>query len=156
MNKLEKARAYSESGYNCCQSVLAAFGEDFGLTEEMAFKIAKNFGAGCVYQGEMCGAIAAALMVYGLKFGSDKPNDELSGEIIYNISSDHIQEFKEIHGSINCKDLLGHNVAYSDDMEKINEQNLFKWKCPAFIRDSAQIIEKNIKAFDNRNSEPKY
>lgn len=144
MNKLEKVKEYSESGYNCCQSVLAAYGEDFGLTKELAFKIAKNFGSGCVYRGEICGAVSAALMIYGLKYGSDLPNDELSGEIVYNYSREHIKKFEKIHSSINCKDLLGLNVGFPEDLEKINEQKLFKWKCPTFISDSVSILEKAI------------
>lgn len=144
MSKLDKVKEYSESGYNCCQSVLAAFGEDFGLDKNVALKMAKNFGSGCVYRGEMCGAISAALMIYGLKYGSDKPNDELASEIVYNFSRKHIQEFEKIHGTILCKELLGYHVGYPEDLEKIYEQRLFKSKCPTFIKDSAKILESLI------------
>ncbi|MEI7597642.1 MAG: C-GCAxxG-C-C family protein [Bacteroidota bacterium] len=144
MNKQEKVKEYSESGYNCCQSVLAAYGEDFGLDIHLSLKLAKNFGSGCVYRGEICGAVSAALMIYGLKYGSDLPNDELSSEIVYNYSRDHIKEFEKIHSSINCKDLLGLNVGFPEDLEKINEQKLFKWKCPVFIEDSVKILENNL------------
>lgn len=144
MSKIEKVKALSEKGYNCCQSVLVAYSEDFGLEESLAIKLAKNFGSGCVYRGEICGAVSAALMIYGLKFGSDLPNDELSSEIVYNYSREHIRAFEKIHSSINCKDLLGLNVGFPEDLEKINEQKLFKWKCPTFIEDSVRILEKNI------------
>ena len=146
MNKLEKVKYYSSNGYNCAQTLLAAFSEDYGLNKELAFKLAQNLGMGCVYRGEICGAVSAALLVYGLKYGSDKPNDELADEIVFNLSKDHIKEFEELHGSIQCKDLLGYNVAIPEELEQIIEQNLFRFKCPNLIFDSVRILERQIES----------
>ena len=144
MKKLDKVKYYSLNGYNCGQSILAAFGEDYGLNKELAFKLGQNLGMGCTHRGEICGAVSAALLIYGLKYGSDQPNDELSNEIVYNLSNEHIAEFEELHGTIQCKELLGYNVAIPEEMEKIMELNLFRFKCPNLIFDSARILERKI------------
>ena len=67
-SKVEKSANYFKNGFNCAQAVLAAFAEGFGLSEEMALKVATQFGGGA-RKGEMCGAVSGALMVLGLKFG---------------------------------------------------------------------------------------
>jgi C_GCAxxG_C_C family probable redox protein len=152
MKNTEKVKQYTLNGYNCAQSILAAFGEDYGLQKDLAFKLAQNLGMGCAYRGEICGAASAALLVYGLKFGSDQPNDELSNEILYNFSSDHIKEFEKLHGSIQCRELLGYNVSIPHELDKIMELNLFRFKCPNLINDSARILERNIKSYDEKTN----
>ena len=64
MNHMEKARALrarTDVHFNCCQSVLAAFAEDMGLTEEQAYNLGANFGSG-MRCGAVCGALTGALM----------------------------------------------------------------------------------------------
>lgn len=68
MNKVEKSLNYFKNGFNCSQALLATYATDFGLSEEMALKVATQFGGGA-RKGEMCGAVSGALMVLGLKYG---------------------------------------------------------------------------------------
>ena len=42
----EAAYAYFLKGYNCSQSVVAAFAPQLGLSEEMALRMSAGFGAG--------------------------------------------------------------------------------------------------------------
>ena len=65
MNRYEQAVAYHHKGFNCCQSVLVSFAADLGLTEEQAFALGSNFGAG-MRMGSACGALTGALMALGL------------------------------------------------------------------------------------------
>ena len=46
MNYVDKAENYFSNGFNCCQSVFATFAADYGLTEELALKLATQFGGG--------------------------------------------------------------------------------------------------------------
>ena len=45
MNKADKAESLFRTGYNCSQSVYAAFAEELGITVEEAAKKASPFGA---------------------------------------------------------------------------------------------------------------
>ena len=68
MNNVEKAQGYFKNGFNCSQAVFTTFAVDLGMSEEMALKVATQFGGGA-RKGEMCGAVSGALMVLGMKYG---------------------------------------------------------------------------------------
>ena len=96
MTHLEKAqelRARTDVHFNCCQSVLVAFAEDMGLTEQQAFDLGANFGSG-MRCGSVCGTLTGALMVLGMK-GYDEEQ-----------STAFLRRFQEDHGEINCASLL--------------------------------------------------
>ena len=45
-------------GYGCCQSVVAAFADLYGLDEKMAKRIGAGFGGGVGRMRMMCGAVS--------------------------------------------------------------------------------------------------
>ena len=96
MTHLEKARelrARTDVHFNCCQSVLAAFAEDMGLTEEQAFNLGANFGSG-MRCGSACGALTGGLMVLGMTHYPPEEADSFR------------KQFLEEHGEIDCAALL--------------------------------------------------
>ena len=93
MEKARELRARTDVHFNCCQSVLVAFAEEMGLTEEQAYSLGANFGAG-MRCGSVCGALTGALMVLGM---TDRPPEQ----------ADALRrKFLEDHGEINCAALL--------------------------------------------------
>ncbi len=54
MNRYEQAVAYHHKGFNCCQSVLAAYSDLTGLSQQASFDMGGGFGAGA-QTGELCG-----------------------------------------------------------------------------------------------------
>ena len=96
MTHLEKAREFrsrTDKHFNCCQSVLAAFAEDMGLTEEQAYALGEGFGGG-MQCGSVCGTLTGALMVLGMK---NCPKEEIAA---------FLRQFQEGHGDISCAALL--------------------------------------------------
>ena len=68
MNKIEKckaARDYHTHGCNCAQSILAAFHEDMGFTEDQCMALAGGMGGG-MRCGSICGAISGGILVLAL------------------------------------------------------------------------------------------
>ena len=57
----DAAYAWFLKGYNCSQSVVAAFAPQLGLTEEMALRLSAGFGAGIGRMREVCGAFCLVL-----------------------------------------------------------------------------------------------
>jgi hypothetical protein len=51
-----------------------------------------------------------------------------------------IQRFMEIHGSIQCSDLLGYNLNDPKQLQTVWEKGLFIQLCPNLLRDAAQIL----------------
>ena len=56
-HKAEKAINYFKAGYNCAQSVVAAFKDDMGFDENLALEISVGFGGGMGRLQEKCGAV---------------------------------------------------------------------------------------------------
>ena len=76
--RMKKANAYHDRGFNCSQSVLAAFADVTGLSEKESFRIAAGFGRGAG-TGELCGALSGAVMVLSLATPMD-PADPVTGK----------------------------------------------------------------------------
>ena len=68
MDNVNRAVALFQGGYNCSEAIFSAYSEQLGLNRETASKIASGFGGG-MRMAETCGAVTAAFMVIGLKFG---------------------------------------------------------------------------------------
>ena len=56
-------------GYGCCQSVVAAFADLYGLDDEMAKRIGAGFGGGVGRMRMMCGAVSGIVVLVGLLQG---------------------------------------------------------------------------------------
>lgn len=70
------ARELFKQGYNCSQSVFAAFCDETGLDTETALKIASSFGGGMGRLREVCGAVTGMFMVVGMKYGYTDPSQK--------------------------------------------------------------------------------
>lgn len=66
----EAAYAYFLKGYNCSQSVVAAFVPQLGLSEEMALRMSAGFGAGIGRMREVCGAFCGVVTVLSLVYAN--------------------------------------------------------------------------------------
>lgn len=145
MNKVEKSLDYFKNGFNCSQALLATFAADFGLSEEMALKVATQFGGGA-RKGEMCGAVSGALMVLGLKYGHyhyDAPEEKANA---YSIAEDFMNRFIEKNGTVVCRELLGYDLTKPEDKQKIMELDLFHITCPKMIQCATEIVDEMLQA----------
>lgn len=53
MNHTDKAQKYFSNSFNCSQAVFTTFATEMGIDEELALKIATQFGGGA-RKGEIC------------------------------------------------------------------------------------------------------
>ena len=103
----EKAVELFMKGANCAQAVCAAFADQMGMDEKTAFRLSAPFGGGFARQREVCGAITGMCMVLGVLYGYDELADDATKAAHYRLVRELCDAFKEIHGSIVCRDLLG-------------------------------------------------
>lgn len=73
--KQKRAVESFDEGFNCAQSVIAAFAHELPGDTSTALRMAGGFGHG-LRSGEVCGAIAGAVMVLGLREGTDEAADQ--------------------------------------------------------------------------------
>ena len=130
MSKRELAMAIHGEGYNCAQSVLLAFCEDFGLSKEDAAKISLPFGSGMGQMRETCGALTGAFMVLGLaesQFENITPQIKADCYAKVRLLA---EEFQKENGSMLCRDLLAFAQA-----------NNKKKNCRELVGYTAELLE---------------
>lgn len=147
MSKIEKALETFSKGFNCSQSVFSTYAEDFNLDRSTALLIASGLGGGIGRTGRICGAVSGAILILGLKYGFFKEEDIDSGkERVYPKVKEFLKKFEEIHGSINCIDLLGGvDLGTEEGLKKAKEEKLFSTICPKYIETACKILEELIK-----------
>jgi hypothetical protein len=79
--------------------------------------------------------------VIGLKHGQVKLVDKESSQRTYTLVKEFIDRFTTIHGSTECKELIGYDLSDSGELSLARESGVFKNKCPSFVYDSALILE---------------
>jgi C_GCAxxG_C_C family probable redox protein len=142
MTKSDDALAGFKTGITCSSAVFSVFADELGLDDKTAKKIACGFGAGISRTGNICGAVSGAIMVIGLKYGKAVQGDDAATEKTRALTRQFIQEFSKKNGSVSCTELLGYNLSNPDEYEAAGKENLFRTKCPEYVRDAAVILEK--------------
>lgn len=93
-------------GFNCSQSVVAAYADLYGFTEEQALKMSAGFGAGIGRMRMSCGAFNALALLAGLDCGSATPGDREGKSYNYKVVQQLAARFREAHGTLICAELL--------------------------------------------------
>lgn len=108
MDKItEKALQLHNQGNNCCQSVCLAFAEKLNIDEDILFKISEGFGAGMGNLQGICGALSAAVIIAGIHNSGGKDAAVRTKTKTYRLVSQINNEFADLVGSMNCKDIKG-------------------------------------------------
>ena len=94
-------------GYGCCQSVVAAFADIYGLDDAMAKRIAAGFGGGVGRMRMMCGAVSALVILVGLDCGQTDGDDRQGKSECYKTVQALLAKSKEQNGSLICAEILG-------------------------------------------------
>ncbi len=100
-------RLFKEEGYNCCQAVVLAYNDIFGIDDMVAASMASGFGGGMGRMREVCGSVSGMVMLAGLIYPAADPSVKVDRTRNYALVQEMAGEFKEINGSIVCKELLG-------------------------------------------------
>ena len=144
MTHKEKALSYFSEKFHCSQSVLAAFADECGLTEEKALKLGACFGGG-MRKGEVCGACTGALMVLGALYGQSDSSDIDSRMLANKVNDEMMERFAEKCGSYICNDLLECDISTPEGAEYARDNKLFTEFCPEMVANAVDILEEIIK-----------
>ena len=143
----EKALHYFHQGFNCAQSVFAAFADQVGLSEEAALRFSSAFGAGLGRMRGTCGAFSGLCMVAGFCKGNLSGNPE-EKEIIFSLTRELAEEFKKEFGTLTCRELL-HLDEEMEATARPNDRTSAYYasrpceRCVAFCAAKAQSILNN-------------
>lgn len=128
--------------FNCAQTVFSLHADELGIDEKTALKLASGFGGGMAC-AETCGAVTGSYMVIGMRHGNTTPDAEAKAHIKQQIQLFN-EKFKGVHGTLICKKLTGFDISTPEGSAAANEHDIFRKKCPAFVKTACEILEKVV------------
>ncbi len=137
----EAARRIFDKGLNCAQSVLAVHSDSTGLPVAESLRIATGFGAGMAMMQKTCGAVTGAYMVIGAIYGRVNPDDQAARDKTYALIEKFNQRFLELHGSLNCRELIGVDLKTEEGAAEAEQEGYFENKCGQFVADAEKILK---------------
>jgi C_GCAxxG_C_C family probable redox protein len=113
-----------KSGYFCAESVLLAIAENQDIQSDLIPKIATGFCSGISRTGGMCGAVSGAIMGINLVAGRSSPSESI--EPSYTLTQKLISQFEREYGSVNCRQLIGCDLATEAGQRYFMENHLME------------------------------
>ena len=150
---VKAGRLFKEGGYNCCQAVVLAYCDLFGMDEKTAASLSSGFGGGMGRMREVCGSVSGMVMLSGMLSPADNPSDKAGRTANYALVQEVAGEFRNINGSIICRELLGldkkpaEGQATSESPVPSDRTTEYykKRPCEELVKISARIIGERIK-----------
>ena len=145
MSRADRAEELFRQGYNCSQSVFAAFADKLGMTTEEAAGIASPFGAGFGKLREVCGAVSGMTLLAGYMRGYSDPQDYGSKKELYALIQEMCAEFRKQQNSIICRELLGLEEGQDLAEPSVRTEEYYRSRpCIGACRTAAGIVEKYL------------
>lgn len=137
-------------GYGCCQSVVAAFADIYGLSDDLAKRIAAGFGGGVGRLRMMCGAVSGIVSLTGLDCGQTDGADREGKSACYKVVQQLLEKSREQNGSLICAEILGlkgHDKAVSTYEASPRTAEYYKSRpCAAKVESAARIFAEYLQA----------
>lgn len=147
--RVAKAVENFMAGYGCCQSVVAAFADLYGLDEVMAKRIAAGFGGGVGRLRMMCGAVSGIVMLVGLDCGQTEGSDRDGKSACYKVVQELLAQSEAENGSLICAEILGlkgYEKAHSSYVASPRTAEYYKQRpCAANVESAARIFAHYLK-----------
>ena len=144
MDHVKRAQELQKQKYNCAQAVACAFCDVTGLDLDSMARLASSFGGGMGGLKEVCGAMSGALLVLGCVKGYDDPEDPEAKKAHYQRVKDFAERFREMQGSILCRELLEGAMTPGMTPEEGARLGLKPRPCPGLVAGAAAIAEEML------------
>ncbi len=145
MTRSEKAVELFLNGCNCAQAVFVAFCDMFELDEALALRLSSSFGGGIGRQREVCGAVSGMCMALGALYGYDDVSAPAKKAEHYARLQALCGEFREMYGSIICRELLGAKRADDAPTPTPRDAEFYRTRpCARFVGACADLLARYI------------
>jgi len=140
-----KARELFKEGYNCAQSVVAAWADYYGIDRETALRMSSGFGGGMGRMRMTCGAACGLFILAGLENGTIDGSDREGKADNYKFVQELAAEFKKENGSLICAELLGLNKPEGTHVPEERTADYYhKRPCVDLVTAASQIYAKRL------------
>jgi C_GCAxxG_C_C family probable redox protein len=92
-------------------------------------------------QAATCGAVTGAYLALAAKHGMSDGADQPAKDKTYALVQEFARRFKERHGAVDCRDLLGVDLSAPGGLQLAQERQLFSTRCSELIRTAAEILD---------------
>ncbi len=138
----ELARDLFLEGYNCSQSVAAAYADALGIDRETMLRMSASFGAGIGRMRKTCGAVCGMFIIAGMKTGATVGADQEGKRNNYATVRAMADAFRAKNKSITCMTLLGLRKAEKSAQPSERTPEYYKTRpCLKMIEDACSIVE---------------
>lgn len=145
--QVARSEALFKAGFNCSQSVVAAFAPLYGIDENTALRMSASFGGGIGRMRMTCGAACGMFMLAGLDCGATEGADRQGKSHNYAVVQQLAETFRLVNGSLICAELLGlKKPQITSEAEARTEAYYRKRPCPRMIRNAAIIFANYLNA----------
>ena len=138
----QAAKLFTE-GYNCAQAVIMGYSDLIGLDEKTCARLSSSFGGGMGRMREVCGAVSGMLMVAGLLYGYDGPEDGEIKKAHYTRVQEMAEKFRAEAGSIICREILK-NPPSDPNPSPRTEEYYRQRPCARMVCLAVRILEQYI------------
>jgi C_GCAxxG_C_C family probable redox protein len=132
----QRSQELFRSGFFCAESVLLAIAENRGIQSDLIPKIATGFCSGISRSGGLCGAVSGAIMGLNLVIGRSSPSESI--EISYALTQKLISQFEKQVGSVNCRQLIGCDLATEAGQRYFLENHLME-RCLQYAGEATRL-----------------
>ena len=145
--RINRAVELFNEGYNCSQSVVAAFADLYGFTFEQSLRMSASFGGGIGRMRQTCGAACGMFLLTGLDCGAIDGSDRAGKSHNYAQVQQLAAQFKAQNGSLICAELHGlkPNAPTSSKAEARTTEYYKKRPCPMMVKTAATIFANYLK-----------
>lgn len=144
-SRVEDAVNLFMEGYNCCQSVVGAYSDLFGVDRELAMKLSCSLGGGMGRMREVCGSVSGMALIAGLACGNTDPKNQAAKTKNYEIVRQMAAAFKEEHQTIICREILGLRAAEKSAAPQERTKEYYQTRpCARMVATAARIIEETF------------
>ncbi len=130
-----------KQGFNCAQAVFSTYAPLLKIKKEDALRISTGFGGGMGRLQDVCGAVTGAFMVIGCKHGMVDSADSASKENAYALVQEFSNQFRQLHGTISCRELLDCDLNTAEGKQQFKEKDLHNQVCLPCVRDASKLVE---------------
>ena len=142
VHKLEKSEIVRQfqGCIHCSQVVLTQWAEELGYSREEASRMAAPFGGGN-FRGDVCGAVAGAMIAIGMRYGHDTVGDVEGDAAMKEKVAAFLEKFMAKHGSNTCRELCGFDFSKEGEFTKALESGVLFEKCPVYVQSALEILD---------------
>jgi C_GCAxxG_C_C family probable redox protein len=129
---VEAARAYflrPDNLYGCAETTLIVLQQAYGLPEAADSSAAMALNGGVAWRGGLCGALTGAALAIGRLAGQQISDHREAKRVAREITARLLDEFAAEFGQVNCRDLIGLEIATPEGHAQFIESQVWHGPC---------------------------